>query len=230
MRATCKNIRSLDDNVIETHSGADRGLDEGIASTGNLPYIPLAEVKKHNTAHDCWMVIHGRIYDIKPILSSHPGGSLILLKYAGTDATYQFDDIGHSMESLIYDMPPGSLKGFLAPEDNPKWQADDQKHQERQEDQDEGNEQSHNEKDSDCIMVAHDRSLDSLSILNKFYTLLLYVTIALCVSLLIYVRYRWYATGRNNATGIDNIAHHNARPSAPYSDSLEDIGIPAWAY
>ncbi|QEU58026.1 hypothetical protein KDRO_A00390 [Kluyveromyces lactis] len=77
------------------------------------PLISMDEVARHSSRSDCWTVIHGKVYDITSFLHKHPGGAQVLLKYAGKDSTLQFDDIGHSMESLAYDLDPGALKGTL---------------------------------------------------------------------------------------------------------------------
>ncbi|KAH8889659.1 FMN-dependent dehydrogenase [Thozetella sp. PMI_491] len=63
-----------------------------------------AEVAKHNTAQDCWVIIHGKAYDITEFLPEHPGGMKIILKYAGKDATEEFDPIH----------PPDTLDKYLA--------------------------------------------------------------------------------------------------------------------
>lgn len=39
------------------------------------------------------MVLGGMVYDITQYLRAHPGGSSILLKYAGMDATRQFNAV-----------------------------------------------------------------------------------------------------------------------------------------
>ncbi|CDO96591.1 unnamed protein product [Kluyveromyces dobzhanskii CBS 2104] len=77
------------------------------------PLISIEEVGRHTSRADCWTVIHGKVYDITSFLHKHPGGAQVLLKYAGKDATLQFDDVGHSMESLAYDLDPEALKGSL---------------------------------------------------------------------------------------------------------------------
>lgn len=61
------------------------------------------EVAKHNSASDCWVIVHGRAYDVTDFLPEHPGGSKIILKYAGKDATDEFD--------LIH--PPDTLEKYL---------------------------------------------------------------------------------------------------------------------
>lgn len=32
------------------------------------------EVGKHNTAEDCWIIVHNKVYDVTKFLSEHPGG------------------------------------------------------------------------------------------------------------------------------------------------------------
>lgn len=49
--------------------------------------IPFEEVAKHNNKDSCHVIVHGNIYDVTEFLPDHPGGSGIILKYAGKDAT-----------------------------------------------------------------------------------------------------------------------------------------------
>ncbi|KAH9233368.1 hypothetical protein K456DRAFT_1798675, partial [Colletotrichum gloeosporioides 23] len=48
-------------------------------------------VQKHQTVDDCWIALHGKVYDITAFLAVHPGGKAILLKNAGKDASDAFD-------------------------------------------------------------------------------------------------------------------------------------------
>ncbi|OAL00712.1 hypothetical protein IQ06DRAFT_275567 [Phaeosphaeriaceae sp. SRC1lsM3a] len=61
------------------------------------------EVAKHNSRESCWVIIHGRAYDITEFLPEHPGGPKIILKYAGKDATEEYEPIH----------PPDTLDKYL---------------------------------------------------------------------------------------------------------------------
>ncbi|GAA5925027.1 hypothetical protein JCM10213_000509 [Rhodosporidiobolus nylandii] len=65
-----------------------------------------AEVAKHAAKDDLWMIIHGKVYDLTEFAPSHPGGMRILLKYAGKDATAEYDPIH----------PPGTIEEALSPD------------------------------------------------------------------------------------------------------------------
>ncbi|KAM3515214.1 hypothetical protein MY11210_001107 [Beauveria gryllotalpidicola] len=57
------------------------------------------DVAQHNSADSCWVIVHGKAYDVTEFLPEHPGGSKIILKYAGKDATEEFDPI-HPRDTL----------------------------------------------------------------------------------------------------------------------------------
>merc|ERR1712070_1219830 len=53
----------------------------------------LAEVAKHTTKTDCWVVVSGQVLNVTSFLSQHPGGELAILTFAGKDATEEFNMI-----------------------------------------------------------------------------------------------------------------------------------------
>merc|ERR1712078_21542 len=56
----------------------------------------LAQCEEHCSEEDCWLVIHGKVYDVTAMLDEHPGGGDILVSASGRDATDDFEDVGHS--------------------------------------------------------------------------------------------------------------------------------------
>jgi len=62
-----------------------------------------AEVAKHGSRESCWVIVHGHAYDVTEFLPEHPGGAGIILKYAGRDATAEFEPIH----------PPDTLEKYL---------------------------------------------------------------------------------------------------------------------
>ncbi|KAI1489466.1 FMN-dependent dehydrogenase [Biscogniauxia mediterranea] len=61
------------------------------------------EVAKHDSKESCWVIVHGKAYDVTEFLPEHPGGMKIILKYAGKDATAEFEPIH----------PPDTLDKYL---------------------------------------------------------------------------------------------------------------------
>jgi cytochrome b involved in lipid metabolism len=55
----------------------------------NLP-LTLDEVKKHNSADDCWSIIDGNVYDLTNWVNSHPGGSSRITSICGKDGSSNF--------------------------------------------------------------------------------------------------------------------------------------------
>lgn len=56
--------------------------------------ISMADVAKHKTAQDCWLVINGNVYDITKYIDLHPGGADLILMECGKDATQAYNTQG----------------------------------------------------------------------------------------------------------------------------------------
>eukprot|EP00929_Paragymnodinium_shiwhaense_P025052 TRINITY_DN15240_c0_g1_i1.p1 TRINITY_DN15240_c0_g1~~TRINITY_DN15240_c0_g1_i1.p1 ORF type:complete len:387 (+),score=106.33 TRINITY_DN15240_c0_g1_i1:82-1242(+) len=57
----------------------------------NVAKIPFAEVQKHSTKEDFWLLIDGKVYDVTPFLDLHPGGGELILEGGGKDSTSLFE-------------------------------------------------------------------------------------------------------------------------------------------
>jgi cytochrome b involved in lipid metabolism len=52
--------------------------------------VSIQELESHNTADDCWIAIHGNVFDLTKYARSHPAGALVVTELAGTDATNEY--------------------------------------------------------------------------------------------------------------------------------------------
>ncbi|KAJ2405829.1 hypothetical protein J3F80_003908 [Coemansia sp. RSA 2526] len=66
---------------------------------GEVSTFTAAEIAKHNTREDVWILIHDKVYDVTKFLDEHPGGEEVILENAGKDSTSDFEDIGHSEDA-----------------------------------------------------------------------------------------------------------------------------------
>merc|ERR1712151_373415 len=55
--------------------------------------MTMAEVAKHTTKTDCWVVVDNQVLNVTKFLGEHPGGELAILTFAGKDATEEFNMI-----------------------------------------------------------------------------------------------------------------------------------------
>lgn len=59
----------------------------------------VEEVAKHSDRESAWVIIRKKVYDVTHFLNEHPGGDLLLLDRAGSDATIEFEGQEHSADA-----------------------------------------------------------------------------------------------------------------------------------
>eukprot|EP00929_Paragymnodinium_shiwhaense_P039938 TRINITY_DN208_c0_g2_i1.p1 TRINITY_DN208_c0_g2~~TRINITY_DN208_c0_g2_i1.p1 ORF type:complete len:536 (-),score=158.63 TRINITY_DN208_c0_g2_i1:46-1653(-) len=53
-------------------------------------FYTLSDIAKHNTPEDCWVAVHGKVYDLTDFIPKHPGGDVIGIT-SGKEATVFFE-------------------------------------------------------------------------------------------------------------------------------------------
>ena len=76
--------------------------------------ISGADVAKHAVANDCWVVFHNKVYDLTAFLKQHPGGSKVLMRFAGKDGTALFT-MNHPQSIIASTLPADCIIGQLDP-------------------------------------------------------------------------------------------------------------------
>lgn len=51
--------------------------------TSEPRFISRSELSQHNRPDDCWIALHGRVYDVTAFLKEHPGGVEVITCLAG---------------------------------------------------------------------------------------------------------------------------------------------------
>lgn len=59
---------------------------EPSTTASDLKTISLEECRKHMTDKSCWLVVHGKVYDVTDFLEEHPGGYDIIVTATGVDS------------------------------------------------------------------------------------------------------------------------------------------------
>jgi len=69
-----------------------------------LRNISTDELQQHNTGDDCWVSIHGFVYDLTDFVDEHPAGPESITELAGKDGTEEFQAV-HG-ENILEDFDP----------------------------------------------------------------------------------------------------------------------------
>jgi cytochrome b involved in lipid metabolism len=68
----------------------DQSQEQPVDKISSITYT-LDDVAKHSTPDDCWIVLHGKVYDVSGFgTSDHPGGEAVY-EGCGVDATELFE-------------------------------------------------------------------------------------------------------------------------------------------
>lgn len=100
------------DAVSNTWSQAKNRLADPEAM-GKLPLFTMAEVEKHSTKTNCWVVVKGIVIDATHFLPDHPGGEMVIVGKAGQDASKMFKMI-HPDGTLERHLPDSCIVGKIS--------------------------------------------------------------------------------------------------------------------
>ena len=76
--------------------------------------VTKEELSRHSRKEDCWIAVHGKVYNVTHFLDEHPGGAKLILEHAGKDATEAFASV-HApafLNMLPKDVLIGTLDGY----------------------------------------------------------------------------------------------------------------------
>ncbi|EME38909.1 hypothetical protein DOTSEDRAFT_75576 [Dothistroma septosporum NZE10] len=74
--------------------------------------VSVAEVTKHSSADDCWVVVNGKVYDLSNFAPEHPGGAHMVYKWAGKDGSETYNQF-HSSSLIDEQLSDSEKKGPL---------------------------------------------------------------------------------------------------------------------
>jgi predicted heme/steroid binding protein len=99
-------VANLNDKFNPSMTTAPSAPAQSSGGGGGARSVSSAEVAKHNSEGDLWVIIEGKVYDLTSFLPDHPGGKKAIMLFAGKDATEEFN--------MLH--PPNVLKKYLSPD------------------------------------------------------------------------------------------------------------------
>ena len=92
-KASTNNSNTISNNTNNSTSN-NNSNSTTTTTTPATSSLTSANVAKHNTNTDCWIIVNNRVYDISGYASSHPGGTRNITNYCGKESTSAYDTKG----------------------------------------------------------------------------------------------------------------------------------------
>lgn len=64
--------------------------------TNSLQEVSSEALSRHADHANCWIGLHGLVFDLTSFLNEHPGGPDVIVSVSGRDCTREFEDVGHT--------------------------------------------------------------------------------------------------------------------------------------
>lgn len=81
------------DVQLSIDSQPTKTIDDDPPKIREVKNISLNDLSQHNTKDDCWVAIHGNVYDLTDFAEEHPAGAESIYRLGGTDGTEAFQAI-----------------------------------------------------------------------------------------------------------------------------------------
>eukprot|EP00808_Paulinella_micropora_P028692 g837.t1 len=88
-RTKVENVRGAGERRIDPELQKKHGL-----APGEIRTWTKAEIAKHNSPDDLWIIVDGKVFDVTGFVEDHPGGQAIA-NHAGKDNTKAFHGPQH---------------------------------------------------------------------------------------------------------------------------------------
>lgn len=107
------------------HRGRRQQLYPSPTMSGkSLPTFTEAEVRAHNSAKSCYVILGSKVYDVTGFLDDHPGGADLILEHAGKDVEeIMRDAASHQHSDAAYEILEECHVGFVTSEEGSKTTA-----------------------------------------------------------------------------------------------------------